>query len=155
MRHSRFLVIVVLLFLGPATTAQTTATRTRTLSKAETAVLETEKTRFAAMVAGNKTVLDQVLANELSYTHATGKNESKTEFVTAITSQAVTYEAIEPEEINPRIYSETAVVTGRARFKVRSGSGRLSFRARFTDVYVKRAGRWQLVAWQSTRLPDQ
>jgi len=25
---------------------------------------------------------------------------------------------------------------------------------RFTEVYVRRAGRWELVVWQSTRLPE-
>jgi hypothetical protein len=30
----------------------------------------------------------------------------------------------------------------------------VSFRVRFTDVYVNKGGKWQMVAWQSTRLPD-
>jgi hypothetical protein len=25
---------------------------------------------------------------------------------------------------------------------------------RFTDVYANKGGRWQMVAWQSTRLPE-
>jgi hypothetical protein len=25
---------------------------------------------------------------------------------------------------------------------------------RYTDVWAKRAGAWQMVAWQSTRLPE-
>ncbi|MCW5736576.1 MAG: hypothetical protein KIS73_20785 [Enhydrobacter sp.] len=29
----------------------------------------------------------------------------------------------------------------------------LAFRLRFTDVYAKRGDRWQMVAWQSTKLP--
>ena len=32
--------------------------------------------------------------------------------------------------------------------------GENKFEARFIDVYVKRNGAWQMVAWQSTRLPD-
>ena len=28
------------------------------------------------------------------------------------------------------------------------------FGVRYTDVYLRRSGRWQLLAWQSTRLPD-
>jgi len=42
------------------------------------------------------------------------------------------------------------VVTGHAKFHV----GDNKFEARFIDVYAKRNGAWQMVAWQSTRLPD-
>jgi hypothetical protein len=120
----------------------------------EDSVLHSQKVRFGAMISGNKSTLNSVLADELSYTHATGKNETKAEFITAITSQAVTYEAIEPEEVKARIYRGIAVVTGRAGFKLKTGNDRLSFRTRFTEVDEYRDGRWQLVAWQSTRLPE-
>jgi hypothetical protein len=29
-----------------------------------------------------------------------------------------------------------------------------SFSVRFTDVYANKGGQWQMVAWQSTRLPE-
>jgi hypothetical protein len=29
-----------------------------------------------------------------------------------------------------------------------------SFGVRFTDVYANKGGRWQMVTWQSTRLPE-
>ena len=123
-------------------------------SSPEDSVLHMQKVRFGAMISGNKSTLENVLADELSYTHPTGKNEAKAEFITAITSHAVTYEAIEPEEVKARIYRGIAVVTGWARFKVKTGNDRLSFRVRFTEVVEYRGGRYQLVAWQSTRLPE-
>jgi hypothetical protein len=30
----------------------------------------------------------------------------------------------------------------------------MDFGVRFTNAYPKRNGRWQMVVWQSTRLPD-
>jgi hypothetical protein len=35
-----------------------------------------------------------------------------------------------------------------------SSGNPVSFRVRFTDVYVNKGGQWQMVAWQSTRLPE-
>jgi len=35
-----------------------------------------------------------------------------------------------------------------------SGGKANSFRVRFTDVYARRGGTWQMVTWQSTRLAD-
>jgi hypothetical protein len=29
-----------------------------------------------------------------------------------------------------------------------------SFSVRFTDVYANKGGQWQMVTWQSTRLPE-
>jgi hypothetical protein len=46
------------------------------------------------------------------------------------------------------------VLTGIARISVQSGGNALNFGVRFTDVYVRRNGNWQMVAWQSTRLPE-
>ena len=45
-----------------------------------------------------------------------------------------------------------AVVTGRAAMEVRSQGADLSLLIRFTDVYADRGSRWEMVAWQSTRI---
>jgi len=46
------------------------------------------------------------------------------------------------------------VLTGACRISVTSGGRPNSFSVRFTDVYANTGGRWQMVAWQSTRLPE-
>ena len=54
------------------------------------------------------------------------------------------------EDVEVRQFGDTAVVTGHGKFHV----GDNKFEARFIDVYAKRNDAWQMVAWQSTRLPD-
>jgi len=46
------------------------------------------------------------------------------------------------------------VLTGNCRISVNSGGNAMSFGVRFTDVYARRNGKWQMVTWQSTRTPD-
>jgi hypothetical protein len=38
--------------------------------------------------------------------------------------------------------------------RVRAGDRQLDMAVRFTDVYVKRDGRWQMITWQSTRIVE-
>jgi len=51
-----------------------------------------------------------------------------------------------------RVYAATAVVTGQAAVEIKVNGQAKNLQIRFIDVYVKREGHWQMVAWQSTRL---
>jgi ketosteroid isomerase-like protein len=47
---------------------------------------------------------------------------------------------------------DTVVLTGVCRIGVTSNGVKQAFTVRFTDVYARRGGAWQMVAWQSTKL---
>jgi Domain of unknown function (DUF4440) len=111
-----------------------------------------EARRFKALVEGDLVTLDRMLADDLTYTHATGWTQSKSELLESLRSGKLRYLSIEPANEKVRAYGTTAVGTGRAVFKVRLEGKELNVQLRFIDVYVRRHGRWQLVAWQSTRL---
>jgi len=44
--------------------------------------------------------------------------------------------------------------TGMSAMRVNAREQQLSFSIRFIEVYQKNDGSWQLVAWQSARLPE-
>lgn len=121
--------------------------------QAEQEIRRRETRRFDAVVRGEIAVLEDILSDDLTYTHATGTFETKAEFLAKLKSGQVKYEALTPEELRVRAYGTTGVVTGVAHVKVQVKGEHLSFRLRFTDVYVKQDTRWQMVAWQATRLP--
>ena len=52
-----------------------------------------------------------------------------------------------------RVYGATAILNGTAKLSVVSEGQPKDVHVRFTDVWAERAGRWQLIAWQSTKLP--
>ena len=62
-------------------------------------------------------------------------------------------EFIRPADLRVAFYGDVAVVTGTDHLKgtYRGRSGEMTLR--FTDVLVRRDGRWQLVLQQSTRVP--
>jgi ketosteroid isomerase-like protein len=51
-----------------------------------------------------------------------------------------------------RVYGDTAIMTGQASVGLRGRPDRLELR--YTLLYVRQAGAWRMVAWQSTRLPQ-
>ncbi len=120
----------------------------------ELEVLQVQASRFQAMMDANIEKLGTILADDLTYTHTTGQNETKVEFLSSLQSQKIKYESIDSKEVELRIYDSTAVVTGIAAMRVSAGEQHFSFSIRFIEVYQMRDGNWQLVAWQSTRLPE-
>ena len=119
----------------------------------ETAVVNIEKERFAALVSKDYAYLDKVLADDLYYCHSNGHIGTKSSFVQSIKDGKLTYQEMVPEELKVRIYGKTAVITGQCAAKVLSNGQQLNTRFRFTDVYVKNKAGWQMVSWQSLRIP--
>ncbi|HZF10863.1 MAG TPA: nuclear transport factor 2 family protein [Thermoanaerobaculia bacterium] len=114
-----------------------------------------ELQRFATMVKGDTAVLERVLGDDLTYTHSTGAVDTKASFLASLQSGKLRYLALKPDGVEARVYAgAAAVVTGRIEMRVVSDGKEVTFPARFTSVYAKRHGRWLLVAWQSTRLPQ-
>jgi ketosteroid isomerase-like protein len=116
-------------------------------------VEQVERRRFAAMVAQDTATLEPMLAEDLRYVHSDGKIESKAQFIETIRSGRLRYRAIAVQEIDVRTYDDLAVVVGLLTVDAQAGDQPVALKLRFTDVYVERDGRWQLVAWQSSRLP--
>lgn len=121
--------------------------------QAEHEIRQRETHRFEAIVRGDVAALEDILSDDLSYTHATGVFETKEEFIAKLRSGQLKYESFAPEGLRVRVYGTTGVLTGTARVKVQVKGEPLSFQLRFTDVYVKKGDRWQMVAWQACRLP--
>ncbi len=119
----------------------------------EKTVAEIEKQRFAALVSKDFGYLDKVLAEDLFYCHSSGLIDTKNSFIQSIKDGKLTYQEMNVEELKVRIYGKTAVITGVCGAKVLSNGQQLNTRFRFTDVYVKSKAGWQMVSWQSLRVP--
>ena len=117
-------------------------------------LIDLENRRFEAMTKQDAEALSEILADDLIYTHSSAKVESKTEFISSMTSGRTKYESIEPSDVKVRQYGDTAVITGHAKLHVSANGRDNKFEVRFTDVYAKRDTVWRMVAWQSTKLPD-
>ena len=108
--------------------------------------------RFEAMVHGDVAALDTLLDDDLSYVHTGGDLQTRSQFINTIKKQELIYESISPRDVRVRVYDGLALATGRSDMHVRNSAGLNIFSIRFTEVYVRRDGRWLLTAWEATRI---
>lgn len=118
----------------------------------EKAVADVEKQRFDAQVSKNYAVLEQVLSDDLLYTHSSGNTDGKQSYIQSIRDGKSNYAAIEPQEQKVRVYGNTAVINGVCLVKMNNNNQPTELKLRYTDVYVKKGKQWQMVTWQSLRL---
>jgi hypothetical protein len=121
-------------------------------NNAET-VIDLDKKRMQAMSEKDIATLESLLADDLIYTHSSARLDTKQSLIANMKSGATVYSSIEPSDVRAQDLGDAVVLTGVAWIKVVSSGKQLDFGVRFTDAYAKRNGRWQMVAWQSTRLP--
>ena len=121
-------------------------------------VVRTEDNRLQAVIRADAAALGRLLADELVYTHSTGRVDTKSSFIQSVQSKELIYEKMEHADLNVRVYGGVALLTGRSAVRVRSArmAGQVqSFEIRFLNVYAKKNRAWQQVAWQSTRIAQQ
>jgi hypothetical protein len=117
------------------------------------AVIDLDRKRMLAMALKDVATLESLLADDLIYTHSSARLDTKRSLIEGMTSGKTVYTAVEPSEVKAQDLGDTVVLTGIAQIKVTVGGAANAFGVRFTDVYARRDGRWQMVTWQSTRLP--
>jgi ketosteroid isomerase-like protein len=117
-------------------------------------IIELDKKRMNAMAQKDIAALNELLSDDLVYTHSSARLDTKQSLIGAMESGGTVYTALAPSDVKARDLGDTVVLTGSCRISVNSGGQPNSFGVRFTDVYANKGGRWQMVTWQSTRLPD-
>ena len=116
-------------------------------------IIALDKQRMEAMCKQDLPALHTLLADDLIYTHSSARLDTKQSLLRGIESGTTVYTAIEPSDVKAQDCGTTVVLTGAARIHVMSNGNPNAFGVRFTDVYVNKGGQWQMVTWQSTRLP--
>lgn len=117
----------------------------------EAGVLKAHAAIRAAALAGSVDRLAALLHADLTLSHA-GIRQSKTEWLEAIRSGELRYQAIEDTIHRLRLYGKTAVVTGQRALRLVWGGKEFSPRLQYTAVYVSGSGGWLLAAYHSDEL---
>jgi ketosteroid isomerase-like protein len=120
---------------------------------AETAVLAAHDKRIALTIAGDLAGLGAMMTDDLTYTHSSGVEESKAEFLEGLKSGKYVYREIAPRGRKVRVHGDAAVVSGPCHVVIEPGGKRTELELYFTELYLKEAGQWRMALWHSTRLP--
>ena len=116
-------------------------------------IIDLDKKRMTAMAQKDIATLKEVIADDLVYTHSSARLDTKASLIGNMESGSTVYTSVVPSDVKAQDLGDSVVLTGSCKISVNAGGRPNSFGVRFTDVYAKRNGSWQMVTWQSTRLP--
>ena len=123
----------IILFL--ATTAFQGSAAAQTDSAIARVVLEREDQRFAAMVRADTGALRGLLSDELSYTHSSGRQDTKSELLRSLATATLRYESITPEGRGVRFEGGLALVVGRSTMRAGEPGSIQTFVIRYLAVH--------------------
>jgi uncharacterized protein (TIGR02246 family) len=92
-----------------------------------------------------------LIADDWSVTHIDAQVITKPEALEMCRTGPPVSTAV--DQLRVRVYGDTAIVTGRTKATV-TGSTPQVVVLRFTDVFVRREGRWVVVATHATRVAE-
>jgi len=145
-----FIVALILASLATASAAQPQR-RKQTRGNTVVELRAIEQRLAAAWVNGDREFIDRVLADDWSVTDATGRVLNKQQVMReAFESKERQIESLQIDDVRVRTFGYCAVVTGRTRATGRYQDTTMSVTLRFTDIFVRRGGRWRVVASQAT-----
>ena len=120
------------------------------------AILQLERDIMAAIKNKDAATLEPMLADDFIYRTHFGAQAEKAEFLKSIASFPVEILNVRGEELKVNVYGETAVMTGVQLADARAPEGEVEKSAvAFTDVFVRREGRWLMVLAYGVELPSE
>ncbi len=122
--------------------------------KTKQELIKLEEEWHNAYVRRDAAPLERILADEYIAVGGSGGSINKAQTIEGLKNDTAIYEYSTPYNMDFRFYGDTVVVVGRTKDKGKTQNGtEFSVEYRWTDVFVKREGRWQCVAAQVVRVP--
>ena len=151
----RILIVTVLVAATAFVFSQPTRTGASQKGNDEQAIRQLLDEISSALSRNDTAALDRSYADSYTLVNENGVLLTKAPRLAAIKSGELKFESVAFDEVNVRLYGNTAVatyrVTSKAQFKGQEAGGQF----RSTVTLVKMKGRWQLVAAQTTRIAGQ
>lgn len=123
---------------------------------ADEEVLAIEREIMAAIRSKDAAALEPMLADDFCYRTHFGAETDKAGFLQSVTSTPFEILSLHGEELNVNIYGDTAVLTGVQIAEARPPEGEKEESVvAFTDVFVRRDGRWLMVLAYGVELPSE
>jgi len=116
---------------------------------------QVEEAWRTAILKGNATALEGLLAEDYTGITAKGAIQTKEQAVSNLRSGAFQLTTLAISDRKVRVYGETAVVTSLAELTGSKKDSDVSGRYRYTRVYVRNsAGQWKIVSFEASRIQE-
>ena len=118
----------------------------------EDQIKEREQGWAQATIKEGAAAVDQFEADDIFDTDPSGRVTDKAQDKTDLSSGDLKFQSIEVSDIKVHVYGNVAVAAGNSTIKGTYKGQDISGKYRFTDTWVKRNGKWQGAASQSTKI---
>jgi ketosteroid isomerase-like protein len=119
-------------------------------SDAEKELTTLAKDSEAAFARNDAAFFDRVLADDWTLISPQGEAKTKADVQREMKEGTFKVESGETLDLKVRVYGDAGVVTGRSRLKATYKGKPIRSTDLWTDVYIKRDGKWRCVASQAT-----
>jgi|SRR5580658_1579656 ketosteroid isomerase-like protein len=107
---------------------------------------------------GDRAIFDKFFADDVIYTRATGAVITKASIMEGLGKPSPASEgksSYSAEDITVHEFGDTVIVVFRLESRTEFDDGKVEkTRYRNTGTFLRRNGRWQVVAWQATKISD-
>ena len=148
----QILIVAALVILNCSfTPAQTTPEKANENGETEQVILQLESEGRKATLENDIKANDRLLADNWLNINPDGSITTKAKLLELLKDGSFKIMSIENDEVMVRVYMDAAVVTGRSTTE-RAGQGSevVARQVRFTRVYSKSKGQWQVVSAHNT-----
>ena len=112
----------------------------------EQAIRQVDNERIQAQIHADATALDRIYAADFIGVGPSGTVRTKPQVIADFTSGNLKFQSISTDEVQVRVYENTAVETGLSTMVGQDKGKTVPHDTRFTRVWVRQQGRWRLVA---------
>ena len=155
MRPALFIAAVVLT-VAPMGVAQKQSATGSHQTSVEEIIRKLDNERIQAQIHADAAALDRIYADDFIGVGPSGTVRTKAQVISDFTSGDLKFQSITTDEVQVRVYENTAVETGLSTMSGQDKGKAVPRDTRFTRVWVKQQGRWRLVAnHYSSRITQQ
>ena len=137
---------VLALALTSIVMAQEQSTAGTQRSNIEQVIRQLDGERIQAQIGADAAALDRIYADDFIGVGPSGTVRTKKQVILDFTSGDLKFQSITTDDVQVRVYGNTAVETGRSTMIGQDKNKVVPRDNRFTRVWVKLHGSWQLVA---------
>jgi hypothetical protein len=111
-----------------------------------------ERNLAAAYMRGDRAFVDDLLTDDWTSTDYQGRLWTKANVLALFGPDGPTFTKAEIDVDRVRLLGDVAIVTGRSVSAGRFEGREIAVTQRYTDIYVRRGGRWRVVASHGTQV---
>jgi uncharacterized protein (TIGR02246 family) len=142
----RWTFVIAILALTPTCIVLGQDTSRDQRSSVEQAIEQLDNERIRAQIGADAVALDRIYADDFIGVGPSGIVRTKAQVISDFTSGDLKFQSIVTDEVQVRVYENTAVETGLSTMSGQDKGKAVPRDTRFTRVWVKQEGRWRLVA---------